>query len=58
MAKVVRRNSNQLLTEYVQLEFIKEIGMSHMRMVDGVQSQLQLSALLARLCKYGKKTTN
>lgn len=51
LAKVVRKNIDNQLPEYTQLEFIKEIGISHLRMVDGVQSPLQLSALLARLCR-------
>jgi len=37
--------------EFLKLEFIKEIGMTHMRIVEGVNSLLQLSGLLAKLCK-------
>lgn len=37
--------------ESLQLEFIKEIGIAHIRVIDGVESNLQLSALLAKLCK-------
>lgn len=29
---------------------VKEIGMCHMKIVEGVDSLLQLSGLLARLC--------
>ncbi|XP_066298609.1 replication factor C subunit 2-like [Branchiostoma lanceolatum] len=36
--------------EYLKLEFIKEIGYTHMRIVQGVNSLLQLAGLLARLC--------
>lgn len=39
------------MPEYIKLEFIKEIGYTHMRIVEGVQSLLQLSGLLARLCR-------
>ena len=39
------------MAEFLKLEFIKEIGMTHMRIVEGVNSLLQLSGLLARLCK-------
>ncbi|XP_014772174.1 replication factor C subunit 2 [Octopus bimaculoides] len=39
------------MAEYLKLEFIKEIGYTHMRIVQGVNTLLQLSALLARLCK-------
>jgi replication factor C subunit 2/4 len=38
------------MAEYLKLEFIKEIGYTHMRLTEGVDSQLQLSGLLARLC--------
>ena len=39
------------LAEFVKLEFIKEIGMTHMAVVQGSASLLQMAALLARLCK-------
>merc|ERR1712038_573877 len=39
------------LAEFVKLEFIKEIGMTHMGIVQGSSSLLQMAALLARLCK-------
>lgn len=38
------------MPEYLKLEFIKEIGFTHMRIVEGVNSLLQMSGLLARLC--------
>jgi len=38
-------------TEAVQLEFIREIGMVHMRVLEGSNSFLQLSALVSNLCK-------
>ena len=38
------------LAEFVKLEFIKEIGYTHMMVVQGSSSLLQMSALLARLC--------
>jgi replication factor C subunit 2/4 len=50
LSKVVRGGSMEL-SEPAQLEFIKEISTTHVRIVEGVQSPLQLSALLARLCK-------
>jgi replication factor C subunit 2/4 len=37
------------LPEKKKLEFIKEIGVTHMRVVEGVESLLQLTGLLARL---------
>merc|ERR1711997_24557 len=39
------------LPEYLKLEFIKEIGLTHLALVQGTQSLLQLSGLLARLCQ-------
>lgn len=46
--RVVR--SMPAMNEYVKLEYIKQIGFSHMRIGDGVASRLQLSGLLAELC--------
>ena len=39
------------LPEFVKLEFIKEIGLTHLALVQGTHSLLQLSGLLARLCQ-------
>merc|ERR1712241_1491703 len=39
------------LPEYLKLEFVKEIGLTHLALVQGTQSLLQLSGLLARLCQ-------
>lgn len=39
------------LSEYAKLEFIKEIGFTHMKILEGVQTLLQLSGCIARLCK-------
>ena len=38
------------LPEYLKLEFIKEIGKTHMLIVQGGTSLLQMSTLLSRLC--------
>uniref|UniRef100_A0A914WSH4 Replication factor C subunit 2 n=2 Tax=Plectus sambesii TaxID=2011161 RepID=A0A914WSH4_9BILA len=38
------------LPEYIKLEYIKEIGLTHARIIEGVGSLLQLSGLVARLC--------
>lgn len=43
------------LSEHSKLEFIKEIGFTHMRILEGVQSFLQLSGCLAKLCKINMK---
>ncbi len=39
-----------LLEEALQLEYIRAIGTTHMRLLEGVASRLQLMALLANLC--------
>ncbi|XP_051847912.1 replication factor C subunit 2 [Antechinus flavipes] len=38
------------MPEYLKLEFIKEIGYTHMKIADGVNSLLQMAGLLAKLC--------
>lgn len=43
------------LSEFHKLEFVKEIGETHLRISQGVNSLLQLSSLLARLCKASTK---
>lgn len=42
--------THQTLTEQDKLRFIKEIGRTHMRITNGVQSLLQLTSLVARMC--------
>ncbi|KAK0719956.1 DNA replication factor C-like protein [Lasiosphaeris hirsuta] len=39
------------LSEHSKLEFIKEIGFTHMKILEGVQTLLQLSGCVVRLCK-------
>jgi replication factor C subunit 2/4 len=39
------------LSEHSKLEFIKEIGFTHMKILEGVQTLLQLSGCIARLSK-------
>lgn len=48
---IFRVCKNHNMPEYLKLEFIKEIGNTHLRIAEGVQSLLQMSGLLARLCK-------
>ena len=43
------------LSEHAKLEFIKVIGFTHMRILDGLQTFLQLSGCLAKLCKINMK---
>eukprot|EP00611_Tribonema_gayanum_P023223 TRINITY_DN4838_c0_g1_i3.p1 TRINITY_DN4838_c0_g1~~TRINITY_DN4838_c0_g1_i3.p1 ORF type:complete len:333 (+),score=90.31 TRINITY_DN4838_c0_g1_i3:1666-2664(+) len=52
IATVFKVCKNQLkVPEAAQLELIKEIGVTHMRVADGVNSLLQLLGLCARLCR-------
>eukprot|EP01091_Cochliopodium_minus_P018567 TRINITY_DN7562_c0_g1_i1.p1 TRINITY_DN7562_c0_g1~~TRINITY_DN7562_c0_g1_i1.p1 ORF type:complete len:288 (-),score=81.68 TRINITY_DN7562_c0_g1_i1:122-985(-) len=46
--KVVKYNKN--IDEKLQLLFIKEIGFTHMNVLNGHDSKLQLSALISRMC--------
>ncbi|KAJ3998582.1 P-loop containing nucleoside triphosphate hydrolase protein [Lentinula boryana] len=39
------------MPEYTKLQYIKEIGFTHMRILEGVGTMLQLAGLIARLCK-------
>lgn len=43
------------LSEHSKLEFIKEIGFTHMRILEGVQTFLQLSGCLAKLCRINMR---
>ncbi|KAI4152984.1 MAG: hypothetical protein LQ340_002586 [Diploschistes diacapsis] len=43
------------LSEHARLEFIKEIGFVHMRILEGVQTLLQLSGGVAKLCRVNMK---
>jgi len=38
------------MAEFMKLEFIKEIGKTHLALAQGTQSLLQLAGMLARLC--------
>jgi len=55
ISNIFRVCKNVQMAEYLKLEFIKEIGYCHMRIVQGNGSLLQLSGLLARLCAKSLK---
>jgi replication factor C subunit 2/4 len=44
------------MAEFLKLEFIKEIGRSHLDLAQGTTSLLQLAGLLARLCQVSLST--
>jgi replication factor C subunit 2/4 len=52
----VARNADGM-TEFLKLEFLREIGFTHMRIGDGVSSRLQMSGMLAKLCKLALATS-
>ncbi|KAI0698392.1 P-loop containing nucleoside triphosphate hydrolase protein [Cerioporus squamosus] len=43
------------IPEYTKLEYIKEIGWTHMRILEGVGTLVQLGGLMARLCRMHYK---
>jgi len=47
--RVCKTHNN--LPEYLKLEYIKEIGLTHMRISEGVGTHLQLAGLVAKLCR-------
>ncbi|XP_071527154.1 replication factor C subunit 2 [Panulirus ornatus] len=50
ISNIFRVCKNTNMAEFLKLEFIKEIGYTHLRIVQGTSTLLQLSGLLARLC--------
>ncbi|XP_066261604.1 replication factor C subunit 2 [Euwallacea similis] len=45
---------NMDMEETVKLAYIKEIGLSHQRVIEGLTTLVQMSGLLARLCKVAE----
>ncbi|XP_014262390.1 replication factor C subunit 2 [Cimex lectularius] len=54
IGNIFRVTKNLNIEECLKLEFLQEIGLTHLKIVKGVSSLLQLSALLAKLCKLSK----
>ncbi|KAF8571782.1 hypothetical protein P879_02962 [Paragonimus westermani] len=42
---------NHPMEEYIKLEFLREVGLVHLRVAEGLGTHLQLAGLVARLCK-------
>ncbi|KAI9222766.1 P-loop containing nucleoside triphosphate hydrolase protein [Blastocladiella britannica] len=40
-----------VLNEYVKLQFVQQIGLAHMKVLEGVTSDLQLAGMVARMCR-------
>ena len=53
--RVVKNFDEGVMLEFIRLEFIKEIGFVHMRLLNGVNTMIQLSGLVARLCQVADK---
>ncbi|RWS24113.1 replication factor C: subunit RFC2-like protein [Leptotrombidium deliense] len=51
ITNVFRVIKSHEMPEYLKLEYIKEVGIVYLRAQKGVNSLLQMSALVARLCK-------
>lgn len=43
------------LSEHSKLEFVRVIGFTHMRVLEGLQTYLQLAGCIAKLCKINMK---
>jgi replication factor C subunit 2/4 len=56
MFKVVKNHPS--LPEYLKLEFLKEIGFAHKQALEGCESLVQISGLLAKMCKTAKAAKN
>jgi len=57
ITNIFRVCKNIEMAEYLKLEYIKEIGCTHMRIAEGNNTLIQMSGLLARLCKKTAVTT-
>ena len=56
ISNIFRVCKNLPIDETLKLDFVKEIGITHLGIVDGINSLLQLNSLLARLCKRAKQS--
>ncbi len=50
ITSVFRVCKSQQMDEYLKLEFIKEIGFTHMKICSGVNSLLQMTGLISKMC--------
>merc|ERR1712013_15333 len=57
ITNVFRVCKSHSMAEFLKLEFIKEIGRTHLAMAQGTSSLLQLSGMLARLCQVSPTFT-
>jgi len=55
--KVTKTMSNEELSEYQKLEYLKEIGFCHKRALEGCSSKLQILGLISRLHDISQKVS-
>ncbi|XP_012251675.2 replication factor C subunit 2 [Athalia rosae] len=55
IGNVFRVCKNLEINERKKLEFIKEIGLTHLGIVNGLNSLLQMQSLLARMCRISRQ---
>ena len=53
ISNIFRVCKNLPIDETLKLNFVKEIGITHLGIVDGINSLLQMNSLLARICQRG-----
>lgn len=57
IGNIFRVTKSMQMSEKLKLYFIKEIGMTHLKIVDGVTTLLQLTGLLAKCCQAAMEAT-
>ncbi|XP_011503275.1 PREDICTED: replication factor C subunit 2 isoform X2 [Ceratosolen solmsi marchali] len=57
ISNIFRVAKNINMDENLKLDFIKEIGLTHLGVINGINSFLQLNSLIARLCHIALNTT-
>eukprot|EP00005_Dracoamoeba_jomungandri_P009466 CAMPEP_0174264176 /NCGR_PEP_ID=MMETSP0439-20130205/21594_1 /TAXON_ID=0 /ORGANISM="Stereomyxa ramosa, Strain Chinc5" /LENGTH=329 /DNA_ID=CAMNT_0015349929 /DNA_START=1 /DNA_END=990 /DNA_ORIENTATION=+ len=55
ISTIFRVVKNMEMMEYLKLEYIREIAIVHMRVLDGLETLLQLSGLIAKLVTVSRK---
>ncbi|PNF31300.1 Replication factor C subunit 2 [Cryptotermes secundus] len=56
IGNIFRVAKSMQMSEELKLDFIKEIGMTHLRIVDGMTTLLQLTGLLAKCCQVAMES--
>lgn len=56
ISNIFRVCKNLPIDETLKLNFVKEIGITHLGIVDGINSLLQMNSLLARICQRGMQS--